>query len=110
MRLGGDFAVNGFERTGVLDELDLLSGGTQEQLAVLVRLAFAGLLSGAGHAAPLILDDALVYCDDDRLKRVFDALAVGAKSHQVVVLTCHKNAFDALGGQRVALEPWRCDP
>ena len=110
LRLGEDFAVNGFERTGVLDELDLLSGGTQEQLAVLVRLAFAGLLSGAGHAAPLILDDALVYCDDDRLKRVFDALAVGAKSHQVVVLTCHKNAFDALGGQRVALEPWRCDP
>ena len=106
LRLGGDFAVNGLERTGVLDDLDVLSGGTQEQLAVLVRLAFAGLLAGAGHAAPLILDDALVYSDDDRLKRIFDALAVGAKSHQVVVLTCHKNAFDALGGQRVALEPW----
>ncbi len=108
LRLGGDFAVNGLERTGVLDELDVLSGGTQEQLAVLVRLAFAGLLSGAGHAAPLILDDALVYSDDERLKRIFDALTVGAKSHQVVVLTCHKSAFDALGGQRVALEAWRC--
>jgi hypothetical protein len=109
LRLGGDFAVNGLERTGVLDDVDVLSGGTQEQIAVLVRLAFAGLLAGTGHAAPLILDDALVYSDDDRLKRIFDALAAGAKSHQVVVLTCHKNAFDALGGQRVALEPWRCD-
>lgn len=109
LRLGGDFAVNGFERTGGLDGVDGLSGGTQEQLAVLVRLAFAGLLSGAGHGAPLILDDALVYSDDDRLMRIFDALTVGAQAHQVVVLTCHKNAFDALGGQRVALEPWRCD-
>jgi len=106
LRLGGDFSVGGLERTGVLDDLDVLSGGTREQIAVLVRLAFAELLAHAGHAVPLILDDALVYTDDERLARVFNALARGAVRHQVIVLTCHQNAFDALGGQRAGLVPW----
>jgi len=106
LRLSGDFSVSGLERTGVLDDLDLLSGGTREQIAVLVRLAFAELLAQAGHAVPLILDDALVYTDDERLARVFKALARGAARHQVIVLTCHQNAFGALGGQRAGLVSW----
>ncbi len=46
----------------------------REQLSVLTRLAFARLLARDGRPAPVILDDALVYSDDDRIERMFDAL------------------------------------
>jgi hypothetical protein len=61
-------------RAGQEEGLDILSGGTQEQIALLVRLAFARMHARAGHAAPLILDDALVFTDDDRIEAMFDAL------------------------------------
>jgi uncharacterized protein YhaN len=83
-----------------------LSDGTQEQLAVLVRLAFARLLAETGSPAPLILDDALVYADDHRIARVFEALRLAARTHQVLVLTCRERAFAGLGGHRAAIGAW----
>ena len=44
-----------------------LSIGTQEQIAVLVRLAFAEMLVEQGHPATVVLDDALVFSDDRRM-------------------------------------------
>jgi uncharacterized protein YhaN len=83
-----------------------LSDGTQEQLALLVRLAFARLLADTGAPAPLILDDALAYADDDRIGRVFEALRLAARTHQVLVLTCRARAFAALGGHRATIGAW----
>lgn len=83
-----------------------LSDGTQEQIAVLVRLGFARLMAEGGRPAPVILDDALVYADDERIERLFTALHMAAEHHQVIVLTCHDRSFAPLGGNRIGIE-WR---
>ncbi len=92
-------------RNGQEEPISVLSGGTQEQLALLVRLAFARLLSQDGRAAPVILDDALVYTDDDRIERMFDALHRQAGDVQILVLTCRQRAFRELGGQQLLIRP-----
>ncbi|RID89978.1 chromosome segregation protein SMC [Gemmobacter lutimaris] len=93
-------------RNGQPEALDILSGGTREQVAILTRLAFARLFATAGRPVPVILDDALVHSDDDRIEAMFDALHRTARDQQILVLTCRQRAFAALGGERavVALE------
>lgn len=85
-------------RGGQEEDVDVLSGGTQEQIAFLVRLAFARLLAKDGRHAPVILDDALVFTDDDRIERMFDALHRQAGDLQIIVLSCRQRAFRGLGG------------
>jgi len=104
--LGRDVTVTGLMRSEADELLEALSIGTREQIAVLVRLAFGKLFADTGAAAPVLLDDALVYSDDERLARMFAALRLAAESHQVIVLTCRTAAFDALGGRRLQLMPW----
>jgi hypothetical protein len=87
-------------RNGQEEPLDILSGGTREQLAILTRLAFARLFAAAGRAVPVILDDALVHSDDDRIEAMFDALHRTSKDQQILVFTCRQRAFAALGGER----------
>lgn len=72
----------------------------------LTRLAFARLFAASGRSVPVILDDALVHSDDDRIEAMFDALHRTARDQQILVLTCRQRAFGALGGERaeVALE------
>ncbi len=86
-------------RAGTEEDFDILSGGTQEQIALLVRLAFARMLAKAGTPAPIILDDAIVYTDDDRIERMFDALTRQARDQQIVVFSCRQKAFRDLGGR-----------
>lgn len=105
--LGEDLAPQALERGSVREDFARLSGGTQEQLGLLVRLAFARLLSETGNPAPLIIDDAVVNTDDDRLMRLFQALRLAAQAHQVLVLTCRQRDFDALGGHRITLGDWK---
>ena len=81
-----------------------LSMGTQEQIAILVRLAFAEMLVEQGHPATVILDDALVYSDDDRMSRMFDILTLAARNVQVVVFTCREQLFETLGGRQLTLK------
>ncbi|MTH77939.1 AAA family ATPase [Paracoccus aestuariivivens] len=87
-------------RNGQQETLDILSGGTREQIAILTRLAFARLFAKAGQTVPVILDDALVHSDDDRIEAMFNALHRVAKDQQIIVLTCRQRAFSALGGDR----------
>ncbi|WP_108502738.1 AAA family ATPase [Paracoccus indicus] len=87
-------------RDGQAEPLDILSGGTREQIAILTRLAFARLFARAGTAVPVILDDALVHSDDDRIEAMFNALHHVARDQQIIVLTCRQRAFAALGGDR----------
>jgi hypothetical protein len=107
--LGAGFRVESLTRAGETHALDRLSTGTQEQIAVLVRLGFGRLFAEQGSPAPVILDDALVYADDARIERLFCALRAASELHQVIVLTCRARAFEALGGRRLALTPWRVD-
>jgi DNA repair exonuclease SbcCD ATPase subunit len=95
--------------TGVVREADYeesfhhLSMGTQEQIAVLIRLAFAEMLVEQGHPATVVLDDALVFSDDRRMKRMFDILNMAAQNVQVLVLTCREQLFEELGGRTLSL-------
>ncbi|HCP81693.1 MAG TPA: chromosome segregation protein SMC [Octadecabacter sp.] len=91
-------------RDGQEETIGVLSGGTQEQIALLVRLAFARLLASGGRHAPIILDDALVYTDDERIERMFDALHRQAGDLQIIVLSCRQRAFRELGGQKLAFK------
>jgi DNA repair exonuclease SbcCD ATPase subunit len=93
-------------RNGLEEPVGVLSGGMREQLAVLTRLAFARLLAKDGQPAPVILDDALVYSDDDRIERMFDALHRQARDQQIIVFSCRQRAFAQLGGTILRMVPW----
>lgn len=93
-------------RNGQEEEVERLSGGMREQLSVLTRLAFARLLARDGRPAPVILDDALVYSDDDRIERMFDALHRQSRDQQIIVFSCRQRAFQKLGGNTLAMVDW----
>lgn len=97
-------------RDGLEEPVDGLSGGMREQLAILTRLAFARLLAREGAPAPVILDDALVYSDDDRIERMFDALHRQASDQQIIVFSCRQRAFAQLGGHVLHTVPWEPAP
>lgn len=94
-------------RNGQEEEVDRLSGGMREQLSVLTRLAFARLLARNGRPAPVILDDALVYSDDDRIERMFDALHRQSRDQQIIVFSCRQRAFQKLGGNILQMTEWQ---
>ncbi|MCZ4353317.1 chromosome segregation protein SMC [Roseovarius aestuarii] len=95
---------SGLVRGADEETLDDLSGGTQEQIAILTRLAFARLFARQGRHMPIVLDDALVYSDDDRIIRMFTALTRVAQDQQIIVFTCRQLAFQDLGGTRPKVE------
>ena len=61
------------------------SDGTADQLYLALRLAVAGELT---PEAPLVLDDAFVRFDDDRLKEALNILNQSGESKQVILFTC----------------------
>lgn len=94
------------QRNGLVEEIERLSGGMREQLSVLTRLAFARLLASDGRPAPVILDDALVYSDDDRIERMFTALHRQSRDQQIIVFSCRQRAFSRLGGNVLTATDW----
>jgi energy-coupling factor transporter ATP-binding protein EcfA2 len=105
LQLGDGFGIEGLKRGGDQAEpFTRLSDGTQEQIAILVRLAMGAMLAEQGQPTPIILDDALVFSDDDRINRMFDALSRAGQNQQIVVLTCRTRAFEQLGGRSVRIE------
>jgi uncharacterized protein YhaN len=90
---------------GYAEDFDHLSMGTQEQIAVLVRLAFSEMLVEQGRPATVILDDALVFSDDRRMRCMFDILNMAARKVQVIILTCREQLFEELGGRQLTLKP-----
>lgn len=93
-------------RKGLEEEVACLSGGMREQLSILTRLAFARLMARDGRPAPVILDDALVYSDDDRIERMFNALHMQARDQQIIVFSCRQRAFQKLGGAALQMTAW----
>ena len=106
IRIDENLHIAGVVRdAGYEEAFNHLSMGTQEQIAVLVRLAFAEMLVEQGHAATVVLDDALVFSDDRRMGRIFDILNMTARNVQVIVFTCREQLFEGLGGRQLSLEP-----
>lgn len=102
--IGENLEICGLLRGDLDEKMEMLSMGTQEQLAVLTRLAFADLLRDQDRPATVILDDALVYSDDDRIGRMFDVLTRAAKNTQILVFTCRASLFSRLGANMVSFE------
>ena len=65
-----------------------VSVGTREQIALLLRLSIAEALESF-----LILDDHLTQSDPVRMAWIRDLLGRAAKNIQVVVMTCHPDAY-----------------
>jgi hypothetical protein len=102
--LDEDLHITGVRRNGLEEEFAKLSEGTQEQIAVLTRLGFAELLLDQGRPATVILDDALVFSDDDRIERMFDIMTRAADRMQIIILTCRKRLFTRLGARMLRIE------
>jgi len=98
-----DMVLTGIRRDNASEPFEDLSIGTREQLAVLVRLAYADLLSEQGLPVTVILDDALVNSDDERRDRMKAILYQAAKRYQVLVLTCHEREYRDAGGTFIRL-------
>jgi len=81
---------------GVWLELEQLSAGAQEQLALISRLACARLLGDEGGV--VFFDDALGNTDQWRLERLGAVLRLAAEHTQLVVLTCDGERFRHVGG------------
>ena len=99
-----DLNITGMSRlAGYEESFDHLSMGTQEQIAVLVRLAFAEMLIDQGAPAAVILDDALVFSDDQRMGLMFDILSHAAQRVQILIFTCREQLFEGLGAHQPQL-------
>ena len=86
-------------RAGVVEmgEFGTLSFGAREQMGVISRLAYADLLKEAGRPTLVILDDALVHSDDERLAQMKRVLFDAAQRHQVLLFTCHPANWRDMG-------------
>ena len=80
------------------DRLEMdLSAGAIDQVYLAMRLAIADSLSAGGAAAPVVLDDPLVNCDDQRAETAVRWLAESvASKRQVILLSCHDERIQNL--------------
>ncbi|MBZ5523192.1 MAG: AAA family ATPase [Acidobacteriia bacterium] len=104
IQIGTDMMIEGLQRGPNTEPFECLSVGTREQLSMITRIAFADLLAEEGVDAPIILDDALVYADDERFADALATLAFAAKRHQIIILTCHEHRYFGLAGPVMRIE------
>ena len=99
--LSRDFSLSA-EPTGdpVGRSIRLLSQGAADQLYLAVRLAICDMVLPEEKRVPLILDDALVSFDDDRLHAALDYLLAESKKRQILLFSCQKREMDYLSGRK----------
>ena len=86
LMLGEDFTLStATEEEDTLHGALWRSDGTADQLYLALRLAVAEELT---PQAPLVLDDAFVRFDDDRLKEILKLLKQSGEEKQVILFTC----------------------
>ena len=78
--------------------VQLLSSGTADQLYLAVRLAICEMVLPAEQNAPLILDDALLTFDDERLHKTLDYLVQLGSRRQILLFSCQSREADYLAG------------
>lgn len=77
-------------------EAEALSQGTADQLYLAVRLAICDMVLPAETAAPILLDDALVNFDDQRMAAALDYFLELSGRRQILLFTCQKREGDYL--------------
>ena len=73
--------------SGNVVDVERLSRGTRDQVALIERLELARLLDPTGGGAPLLLDDCFAHTDEHRLPLALELLAEVAAHRQVIVFT-----------------------
>lgn len=105
--IGEDLAPGQLTRPGSdgtqVGPVSELSFGAREQMGVISRLAYADLLQEAGRPTLIILDDALVHSDAQRLDQMKRILFDAAQRHQVLLFTCHPDLWRDLGAPARAI-------
>ncbi|EAR09134.1 AAA family ATPase [Reinekea blandensis] len=91
-------------------DMTTLSYGAQEQMGLICRLAYADLLKEAGRPTLIILDDALVHSDRERLDQMKRILFDAATRHQVLLFSCHPENWRDLGVAAVDLQALKAQP
>ena len=79
--------------------VQLLSSGTADQLYLAVRLAICEMVLPVEQNAPLILDDALLTFDDERLHKTLDYLVQLGSRRQILLFSCQSREVDYLTGR-----------
>lgn len=79
--------------------VQLLSAGTADQLYLATRLAVCKMVLPPEQNAPLILDDALITFDDERLRKTLDYLARLGERRQILLFTCQNREAAYLSGR-----------
>ncbi|HEY6233747.1 MAG TPA: hypothetical protein VIW69_01425, partial [Candidatus Elarobacter sp.] len=81
--------TNGFE------DVDKLSAGTRDQIALVVRFATARMFAEGLETPPLLLDDPFAFWDVDRITRCLPVLMHGALDAQCILFTASPELADA---------------
>ena len=97
--LSRDFTLE-TDSQGAQRSVQLLSQGAADQLYLAVRLAICDLVLPEDKHVPLILDDALLSFDDDRLHAALDYLLEESEKRQILLFTCQKRESAYLDGHK----------
>ena len=83
-----------------------LSGGTADQIYFALRLAVCQLCLPEDDPAPLVLDDALLAFDGQRLEQALDVLLELAGERQILLLTCQDREGRILQNKEITKCDW----
>ena len=81
---------------------DYLSAGTRDSAYLSLRLALADILFG-GCGVPILLDDAFVRMDEERLRNMANALKEASEKHQIFILTHGDREINAFAEQDIEI-------
>ena len=76
-----------------------LSRGTADQLYLATRFAVSKIVPPPGYTLPVVLDDAFVSFDENRLEAALNWLYEESKTRQILLFTCHKRESEYLSGR-----------
>jgi hypothetical protein len=92
--------------TNAIEDVEKLSAGTRDQIALVVRFATARMFAEGLETPPLLLDDPFVFWDTARIARCLPMLLHGALDTQCIIFTASPELADAVegtGGTRIEL-------
>ena len=97
--LSRDFSLE-TDSEGAQRSVQLLSQGASDQLYLAVRLAICDMVLPEKKHVPLILDDAMLSFDDQRLHAALDYLLEESQKRQILLFTCQKREGAYLSGRK----------
>ncbi|HTJ28027.1 MAG TPA: AAA family ATPase [Candidatus Limnocylindria bacterium] len=92
--------------TGAIEEIEKLSAGTRDQIALVVRFATARMFAEGLETPPLLLDDPFAFWDTARTARCMPVLTRGAQGAQTILFTASEELAGAAaeaGATRIEL-------